>query len=74
MRGRLYVFGGEGDRIFGEVEVFDPTTGAWRQLAAMPTPRHGIFAAVIGTDVYLAGGATSPGFAATAINEVFAVE
>jgi N-acetylneuraminic acid mutarotase len=74
VNGRLYVFGGEGARIFGEVEVFDPVTNAWSRLSAMPTPRHGIFASAIGSSVYLPGGATSPGFAATRINEVFEVQ
>jgi len=37
----------------------------------MPTPRHGIGAAVIGGRVYLPGGATQPGFAPTAANEVY---
>jgi len=40
----------------------------------MPTPRHGIFGSAIGNNVYLPGGATIPGFAATNTHEVFAVE
>jgi hypothetical protein len=40
----------------------------------MPTPRHGIFASAIGESIYLLGGATRPGFAATAVSEVFAAE
>ena len=74
VNGRFYVFGGEGARIFGEVEMFDPLSNAWSRFSPMPTPRHGIFATVIGASVYLPGGATSPGFAATRVNEVFAVQ
>ncbi len=70
----LYVFGGEGNRIFPEVEVYHPATDTWQRLQDMPTPRHGIFASVIGNAVYLAGGATQPGFAATDANEVFVVD
>ena len=74
VNGRFYVFGGEGARIFGEVEMFDPLSNAWSRFSPMPTPRHGIFATVIGASVYLPGGATSPGFAATRVNEVFEVQ
>jgi N-acetylneuraminic acid mutarotase len=38
---RLYVFGGEIPRLFGEVEVYDPATDRWQSLAPMPEPRHG---------------------------------
>jgi hypothetical protein len=69
----LYVFGGEGSRIFPEVEVYHPATDTWQRLQDMPTPRHGMFASVVGQAVYLAGGATQPGFAATDTNEVFVV-
>jgi len=74
--GRLYVFGGEGNRanpqgIFDAVEAYDPAQGAWTRLAPMPTPRHGINAAVLGNRVYLPGGATVEGFGVTAVNEAF---
>ena len=58
---------------------FDVTIGLLVELGLatkppMPTQRHGIFATVIGASVYLPGGATSPGFAATRVNEVFEVQ
>ena len=71
--GRLYVFGGELPRIFGEVEVYDPVTDTWRQLPPMPVPRHGISAGVIGTTIYLPGGATRQGLGTTSLNAAFHV-
>jgi N-acetylneuraminic acid mutarotase len=72
----LYAFGGEGNNkhpkgMFAEVEVYNTTSGNWSSLPPMPTPRHGIAAAVLGSLVYLPGGATVQGFGATAVNEVF---
>ena len=73
---RFYVFGGEGNRghpqgIFDAVEAYDPAQNAWTRLAPMRTPRHGINAAVVGTRVYLPGGATVEGFGVTTANEAF---
>lgn len=39
----------------------------------MPTPRHGLFAAVIGNAIYLPAGATLQGLGATNVNEVYVV-
>jgi N-acetylneuraminic acid mutarotase len=73
---RFYVFGGEGNRadprgIFDAVEVYDPAQDRWTPLPPMPTPRHGIAAAVVGTRVYLPGGATVQGFGVTPVHEAF---
>jgi N-acetylneuraminic acid mutarotase len=78
VNGLFYVFGGEGNRnhplgVFEENEAHDPVTNTWRSLQPMPTPRHGINAAVIGNRIYLPGGATVQGFGAVGINEVFIV-
>jgi N-acetylneuraminic acid mutarotase len=74
--GCLYVFGGEGNAaaptgIFPHAEVYNPTTNTWQQLAAMPTPRHGIGAAAIGRRIFIPGGATVQGFGVTAVHEAF---
>jgi hypothetical protein len=37
----------------------------------MPTPRHGIGAAVVGDRIHVPGGATSPGLARSDAHEVF---
>src|SRR5262245_16860397 len=73
VNGELYVFGGEMPRLFGEVEVYNPVQNRWRQLAPMPTPRHGIFAAVLDNAIHLAGGATRQGLCPTTTHEVFLV-
>ncbi|MBI1960328.1 MAG: hypothetical protein HYU42_03020 [Candidatus Rokubacteria bacterium] len=43
-------------RVFGQNEGYDPQRDAWEQYAPMPTPRHGLGAAVIGDAIYVAGG------------------
>ncbi len=75
----LYVFGGEGNAsdpngIFHEVEAYDPAANSWTRLPPMQTGRHGIYAAVSGTVIYLPGGATRQGFGATAIHEAYIVD
>ncbi len=71
----LYAFGGEGNDqdaqgMFANVEKYNTLTGAWEMLGPMPTPRHGIGAAVIDAQIYLPAGATVAGFGAVATNEV----
>jgi N-acetylneuraminic acid mutarotase len=79
VNGELFVFGGEtfdsagsGD-LHGEVEVFSPTTNSWRRLSSMPAARHGIWASVIGNQIFLPGGGSVAGFGATHGNQVFTV-
>src|SRR5262245_31949274 len=73
VNGELYIFGGEMPRLFGEVEVYNPVQNRWRELAPMPTPRHGIFAAVFDNAIHLAGGANQQGLSPTTTHEVFLV-
>ncbi len=80
VNGELFVFGGETldpnggpGEVHGEVEVFNPATNTWRSLSPMPTPRHGIWASVIGNNIFLPGGGIVSGFGATNVNEVFIV-
>jgi hypothetical protein len=40
----------------------------------MPTPRHGVWATVIGNRIYIPGGGVVQGFGASNINEVFIVD
>ena len=70
---KLYVFGGEDPHLFNEVEVYDLASDAWQQLQPMRTPRHGIFASVIGNAIYIPGGAIQQGFGATDVNEVYVI-
>jgi N-acetylneuraminic acid mutarotase len=80
VNGELFVFGGEtfdpngGGEVHGEVEVFNPATNTWRSLSPMPNPRHGIWASVIGNNIFLPGGGLVAGFGGTTnLNTVFIV-
>jgi N-acetylneuraminic acid mutarotase len=80
VKGCLYVFGGEGNQlhprgVYPQNEVYDPRTNTWETMPAMPTPRHGIGAGVLGNKIYIPGGATDQalGVAVPAVLEVFTV-
>ncbi len=66
-RGCIHVFGGEGIAgdfrgVFPDHDVYDPRTNAWRSLAAMPVPVHGVTgAAFIAGLIHLPGGGTRIG-------------
>ena len=77
--GQLVVFGGEGnderpDGMFEEVEAYDPVSGLWTPRAPMPTPRHGIGAAVLGDEIFIPGGGPVEGFGVTGVHEVYLPE
>jgi len=79
LAGRLVVMGGEGNvadsaGIFHQTESYDPSGDVWRTEAQMRTARHGIGAAVVGSRVFVPGGATEEGFRAIGVNESFAYE
>jgi hypothetical protein len=59
--------------VFPQNEVYNPRTDTWESRTAMPTPRHGIGAAVVGENIYIPGGATLQGFGVTGVNEVYTV-
>jgi N-acetylneuraminic acid mutarotase len=66
------VFGGEAPlRIFNANEMYEVAGNRWIAKEAMPAPRHGIGAAVIGSTVYIAGGATQPGLGRTDVHEAY---
>ena len=75
----IVVFGGEGnpldtDGVFEEVEAYDSIVDDWISLPPMPTPRHGIGAALLGQSVYIPGGASNQGLGVTAVHESFDAE
>lgn len=58
----IVVIGGEReDGAVAAVEAYDTATDSWRTLDPMPTPRHGIQAAVCGGAIYVAAGGATPG-------------
>jgi N-acetylneuraminic acid mutarotase len=70
---RIFCMGGEGtNRVYGQVESFDPAKNRWESHASMLTPRHGMGAVVIGDAIYVAGGGPQMGGGVkSAINEMF---
>jgi Kelch motif len=57
--GKLYVFGGYTDGTFtptSRMDVYDPATNSWRQLASMPQGLSHVGVAVSGHTIYVAGG------------------
>jgi N-acetylneuraminic acid mutarotase len=74
--GRLFVLGGEGNAadpagVFHQTESYLPSADAWQTHTPMKTARHGIGAALVGSSLYVPGGATEAGFGAVAVNEAF---
>ena len=68
----ILIIGGEGGgNSYAEVETFRPDTETWRTLAPMPTPRHGIQAAICNGGVYIAAGGIRQGVGPSAFHEVF---
>jgi hypothetical protein len=55
-----------------EVESYDPVSNTWQQHPPLPTPKHGIWASVIGSTIHLLGG-TAQGLGATTSHESFTV-
>ncbi|MFC7553995.1 kelch repeat-containing protein [Pseudoroseomonas wenyumeiae] len=48
--------GEETNKVFGQLESYDPATDSWTSHAPMLTPRHGLGAAVLGNRIHVAGG------------------
>jgi N-acetylneuraminic acid mutarotase len=82
LRGRMWCFGGEErlfdarnrpiDRVLGSTESYDPATDSWMSHAPMPTPRHGLGAALVGEWIHVAGGGPIVGGGIqTAVHEAF---
>ena len=72
---RIAVVGGEGNGavasgVFPQAEIYDATANTWATLAPMPSPRHGMGAAVVGGRMYIPGGADRQGFGAVATHEI----
>ncbi len=64
VNGKLYVFGGiqypsTGQRVLNTTQIYDPTTNKWSYGAAIPFATAAAQTAVIGGNIYVAGGVTS---------------
>lgn len=86
-RGSIFVMGGEEfmsrsrgadgqmrlhGKVFGQNEAYDPKTDRWVHHAPMPTPRHGLGAAVVGDAIHVVGGGPVVGGGVqSAVHEAF---
>jgi N-acetylneuraminic acid mutarotase len=71
---RIVVVGGEGNAaapsgVFPEVELYDVAADRWESLDPMPTPRHGMGAAVSDGVLHVPGGASRQAFGAVDVHE-----
>ncbi|MET0970449.1 MAG: galactose oxidase [Tardiphaga sp.] len=83
-RDRLFAMGGESgvqrdgqltqQKVFGQMESYDPATDSWQSHAPMLTPRHAVGATAIGDRIYVAGGgAVTGGAVQSAVHEAFSL-
>jgi len=62
LNGELHAIGGralgdgEGSSVFGDHNVYDPTTNAWREAAPLPTPRDHAAVFVVDGKIHVIGG------------------
>ncbi|HEY4673571.1 MAG TPA: hypothetical protein VIH03_05335, partial [Nitrososphaerales archaeon] len=52
-------------------EQYFASNNTWRVRQPMPTSRHGLAAAVAGSQIFVIGGGKSPGLTVSSLNEVF---
>ncbi len=72
----LYAISGEGNPqaangMFVQVEAYNTKTKRWASLSAIPSPKHGTGAAVIGAQIFLPGGGSSASIDPTFFNDLF---
>lgn len=71
VRGRVVVFGGEGNGTFPENQLYDPASDTWSTLESMPVARHGAVAGRLGNGIYVVGGGPTQGSSFTSDVDVF---
>jgi N-acetylneuraminic acid mutarotase len=66
--GKIYVIGGlepnengQGTRVTGRNQMFDPATNTWTERSPMPTARNHAFAGVVNGKIYVIGGRIGAG-------------
>jgi N-acetylneuraminic acid mutarotase len=69
VNGSVVAVGGEGPRIFPEVEAYNIKRAKWSRLPAMGVPRHGVGVVAIGTTLYSLLGGSKVGLAPSAVCE-----
>ncbi|MBI4503896.1 MAG: hypothetical protein HY691_00050 [Chloroflexi bacterium] len=74
LRARVYVFGGEDSRrTYADNAEDDPATDAWRAVAPLPTPRHGLAAVAVGDAIYALAGGPTPGGSESGADDAYCV-
>ncbi|MGE0747780.1 MAG: Kelch repeat-containing protein [Rhodospirillales bacterium] len=59
-------------KVFGQNEGYEVSSDTWHQYAPMPTPRHGLGAALVGDQIHVAGGGpVTGGRVQSAVHEAF---
>jgi hypothetical protein len=58
--------------VFPEHEIYDVGAGAWRAAAPLPTPRHGLAAAMLDGRIWVIAGGPRAGYGQTKVVELFA--
>jgi N-acetylneuraminic acid mutarotase len=76
--GLIFALGGEGNDdvptgVFPDVDAYDPIADVWIPCDPMPTPRHGIGAAVVAARIHVPGGGPVEGFGVTGVHEILEV-
>ena len=77
--GDFYVMGGEtvngggatADHVYNRVDIYNVASNAWRLGTPMPTARHGIYPALRGNCIYVAGGGVASGVSYSALLEIY---
>ena len=70
---RVVSVGGEGPRIFPEVEAYEPDARRWTRLPDLAVPVHGVGVVAVGTDVYALVGGDKVGGAPTRVCQVLKI-
>jgi hypothetical protein len=67
------VAGGEGPRMFPEVEAYDVGTRAWKRLPDLVVPVHGVGLAAVGSRLYALVGGVRVGLAPSSVLQVLSI-
>jgi N-acetylneuraminic acid mutarotase len=77
--GEFFVMGGEtvngsgatANHVYNRVDIYSVASNTWRLGTPMPTARHGIYPALRGNRVYLAGGGVAAGVSYSSLLEIY---
>ncbi|MCS7033264.1 MAG: hypothetical protein NZ561_04610, partial [Phycisphaerae bacterium] len=74
INGEFYLMGGETtSSVVGRVDAFNPSSGSFRRLPDMPTPRHGIYPILHNGAIHVPGGGATVGYSLSRVFESLSV-